>query len=40
VARHTDADTERSGTDWDGYLYSDIASLDLKGKKVGFNPKI
>mmetsp|Transcript_42799 Transcript_42799/g.67081 ORF Transcript_42799/g.67081 Transcript_42799/m.67081 type:complete len:214 (+) Transcript_42799:109-750(+) len=33
---HTDADTERSGTDWDGYLYSDIASLDLKGKKVAF----
>lgn len=28
------ADTERSGTSWDEFLYNDLPSLDLKGKKV------
>ena len=31
---HTGADTERSGTSWDEFLYGDLTSLDLKGKKV------
>eukprot|EP00978_Attheya_sp_CCMP212_P014558 scaffold37153_cov43-Attheya_sp.AAC.2 len=31
---HTDADTERSGTSWDGWLYNDLPNLDVKGKKV------
>lgn len=31
---HTDADTERSGTAWDEFLYGDLTGLDLSGKKV------
>merc|ERR1719460_302663 len=31
---NTGADTERSGTAWDEFLYGDLAGLDLKGKKV------
>merc|ERR1719359_2827609 len=31
---HTGADTERSGTAWDEFIYGDLAGLDLKGKKV------
>jgi flavodoxin I len=31
---HTGADTERSGTAWDEFIYGDLASLDLAGKKV------
>jgi len=31
---HTGADTERSGTEWDAFLYGDLTSLDLAGKKV------
>ena len=31
---HTGADTERSGTAWDDFIYGDLTSLDLKGKKV------
>jgi flavodoxin I len=31
---HTGADTERSGTAWDDFLYGDLTGLDLKGKKV------
>ena len=31
---HTGADTERSGTAWDEFLYNDLPSLDLSGKKV------
>merc|ERR1719442_190792 len=31
---HTGADSERSGTAWDDFLYGDLASMDLKGKKV------
>merc|ERR1719235_1912676 len=31
---HTGADTERSGTAWDEFLYGDLTSLDLSGKKV------
>merc|ERR1719207_337465 len=31
---HTGADSERSGTAWDEFLYGDLTSLDLKGKKV------
>merc|ERR1740117_2596783 len=31
---HTVADTERSGTAWDEFIYGDLAGLDLKGKKV------
>jgi len=31
---HTDADTERSGTAWDDFIYGDLTSMDLKGKKV------
>merc|ERR1719426_216206 len=28
---HTGADTERSGTAWDEFIYGDLTSLDLKG---------
>merc|ERR1719378_796500 len=31
---HTGADSERSGTAWDEFIYGDLTSLDLKGKKV------
>lgn len=31
---HTDADMERSGTEWDTWLYETLPGLDLKGKKV------
>ena len=31
---NTGADTERSGTDWDEFIYGDLTSLDLAGKKV------
>merc|ERR1719400_515742 len=31
---HTGADTERSGTAWDEFIYGDLAGLDLAGKKV------
>merc|ERR1712118_441571 len=31
---HTGADTERSGTDWDEFIYGDLTGLDLAGKKV------
>merc|ERR1719160_115036 len=31
---HTGADTERSGTEWDAFLYGDLTSMDLAGKKV------
>jgi len=31
---HTGADTERSGTAWDEFLYGDLTSMDLAGKKV------
>ena len=31
---HTGADTERSGTEWDSFIYGDLTSMDLKGKKV------
>merc|ERR1719364_461828 len=31
---HTGADTERSGTAWDDFIYGDLTSLDLSGKKV------
>merc|ERR1719426_665478 len=31
---HTGADTERSGTAWDDFLYGDLASMDMSGKKV------
>merc|ERR1719171_2658557 len=31
---HTGADTERSGTAWDEFIYGDLANLDLSGKKV------
>merc|ERR1719502_652104 len=31
---HTGADTERSGTAWDDFLYGDLTGLDLSGKKV------
>merc|ERR1719232_2008013 len=31
---HTGADTERSGTTWDDWLYSTLPNLDLEGKKV------
>ena len=31
---HTGADTERSGTAWDEFLYGDLAGLKLSGKKV------
>merc|ERR1719463_268765 len=31
---HTGADSERSGTAWDEFIYGDLTGLDLKGKKV------
>merc|ERR1711968_419136 len=31
---HTGADSERSGTAWDDFIYGDPTSLDLAGKKV------
>lgn len=31
---HTGADTERSGTAWDEFIYGDLTSLDLAGKPV------
>merc|ERR1712216_903796 len=31
---HTGADTERSGTAWDEFIYGDLESIDLAGKKV------
>merc|ERR1719379_223696 len=31
---HTGADSERSGTAWDEFIYGDLTSLDLAGKKV------
>merc|ERR1719451_79337 len=31
---HTGADTERSGTAWDDFIYGDLTSIDLSGKKV------
>ena len=31
---HTGADTERSGTVWDEFIYGELEGLDLKGKKV------
>merc|ERR1719379_1120777 len=31
---HTGADTERSGTAWDEFIYGDLAGMDLAGKKV------
>ena len=32
--RHTGEDKERSGTDWDSVIYSDLPNMDLTGKKV------
>jgi len=31
---HTGADSERSGTAWDDFLYGDLKNMDLSGKKV------
>ncbi|KAI0558733.1 Flavodoxin [Gracilaria domingensis] len=31
---NTDADSERTGTDWDEFLYGELESLDLSGKAV------
>merc|ERR1712115_543222 len=31
---NTDAEEERSGTDWDSWLYDTLPNLDLSGKKV------
>jgi flavodoxin len=31
---HTGADTERSGTEWDKWLYKTLPNTDLAGKKV------
>jgi len=31
---HTDAESERSGTTWDDWLYETLPNLDLDGKKV------
>jgi len=31
---HTGADTERSGTSWDEWLYNELPNIDLNGKKV------
>jgi flavodoxin I len=31
---HTDADTQRSGTAWDDFLYDDLPDMNLEGKKV------
>ena len=34
LCRHTGEEKERSGTDWDSVIYSDLPSMDLTGKKV------
>merc|ERR1719326_2387958 len=31
---HTDAESERSGTTWDEWLYETLPNLDMSGKKV------
>jgi len=31
---HTGADTERSGTSWDEWLYNELPNIDLTGKKI------
>jgi len=31
---HTGADTERSGTSWDEWLYNELPNMDLSGKKI------
>merc|ERR1719247_3217524 len=31
---HTGADTERSGTSWDEWLYNELPNMDFSGKKV------
>jgi flavodoxin I len=31
---HTGADEQRSGTEWDGWLYDNLPNMDLKDKKV------
>merc|ERR1711907_745714 len=31
---HTGADSERSGTAWDEFLYGDLTAIDCSGKKV------
>jgi len=31
---HTDADEERSGTEWDTWLYNECKTIDFTGKKV------
>ena len=31
---HTDADTERSGTSWDQWLYDELPKIDFKDKKI------
>ena len=31
---NTNADSERSGTEWDEFLYGDLTGLDLSGKKA------
>merc|ERR1719214_230360 len=36
---HTGADTERSGTSWEEFLYGDLTSMALEGKPVAiFGP--
>ncbi|KAL7531716.1 hypothetical protein ACHAWF_003884 [Thalassiosira exigua] len=32
--QHTDSESERSGTEWDSWLYNTLPNLDLAGKKV------
>merc|ERR1712174_1467 len=31
---HTDAESERSGTEWDSWLYDTLPNLDVAGKNV------
>jgi flavodoxin len=31
---HTDEESERSGTEWDKWLYNTLPNLDIKGKNV------
>ena len=31
---HTDSETERSGTEWDSWLYDTLPNIDVKGKNV------
>jgi len=31
---HTDEEVERSGTEWDSWLYTNLPKIDLSGKKV------